>query len=329
VLVELTGEAVDAGEVIGLGEAAETSLALASSYVASAAASPSDDGPGLEAEVAAGHVEPDVCLCGEVLVRRGSAAGDPAHHGRRFDRLKSNTGLEGSEPGRLFVRVRAVSRPAEALERLVQLMRECCRHSSLCHGLAGDVSRLPGHGCQRVECADAAVHNGLGASKTSDAASASDKGHTGDRDRGDVSSPVRVRCAVRIVQAVTTSSVSAGRASLTRAPRHCPRCRMDTDVEKVDISAARPIPTRSGAGSTLEGAQPLVHLRHASRSRLPGPGRLAVPASSRRCQGCLPPSPAPPGSGCPQPHRAAATARGGGSLTPLRTHGASWRTWTT
>jgi len=55
---------------------------------------------------------------------------------------------------------------------------------------------------------------------------------------------------------------------------------------RVARTAARPISTRSGAGSTLEGAQPLAHLRHAFRSRLPGPGRLAVPASSRRCQGC-------------------------------------------
>ena len=32
-----------------------------------------------------------------------------------------------------------------------------------------------------------------------------------------------------------------------------------------------------GAGSTLEGVQPLVHSRYASLSRLPDPGRLAVP----------------------------------------------------
>jgi len=55
---------------------------------------------------------------------------------------------------------------------------------------------------------------------------------------------------------------------------------------RVARTAARPISTRFGAGSTLEGVQPLVHLRYAFRSRLPGPGRLAVPASSRRCQGC-------------------------------------------
>jgi hypothetical protein len=33
-----------------------------------------------------------------------------------------------------------------------------------------------------------------------------------------------------------------------------------------------------GAGITLEGGQPLVHFRYASRSRLPDPNRLVVPA---------------------------------------------------
>jgi hypothetical protein len=42
--------------------------------------------------------------------------------------------------------------------------------------------------------------------------------------------------------------------------------------------------------------------------------------------GLLPPSPASPGSGCPQLRPAAATARRPGSFTPARNTGASWRT---
>jgi hypothetical protein len=58
---------------------------------------------------------------------------------------------------------------------------------------------------------------------------------------------------------------------------------------------------------------------------------LAEPApsgstgTSRRCQGCFPPSPASPGSGCPQLHPAAATARRWSPSTSTRSHSASWR----
>ena len=47
-----------------------------------------------------------------------------------------------------------------------------------------------------------------------------------------------------------------------------------------------------------------------------------VPASS----GLLPPSPATPGSGCPQLHQAAATAQRRGPFIPARQISASWRT---
>lgn len=60
-----------------------------------------------------------------------------------------------------------------------------------------------------------------------------------------------------------------------------------------------------------------------------GLGGWRPTALRERCQGCFPPSPAPPGSGCPQLHRTAATARQGGSLTRPRRLGASWRTRTT
>ena len=51
---------------------------------------------------------------------------------------------------------------------------------------------------------------------------------------------------------------------------------------------------------------------------LAGPGPSGSAGPSRRCRGCLPPSPASPGSGCPQLRHAAATTRRRRSLTPAR-----------
>ena len=59
---------------------------------------------------------------------------------------------------------------------------------------------------------------------------------------------------------------------------------------------------------------------------LAGPGPSGSPDPSRRCRGCLPPSPSSPGSGCPQLRHAAATARRWRSLTSTRYCSASWRT---
>ena len=59
---------------------------------------------------------------------------------------------------------------------------------------------------------------------------------------------------------------------------------------------------------------------------LDGPAPSGSPGTSRRCRGRLPPSPAFPGSGCPQLHRTAATARRRRSSTSTRLHSASWRT---
>ena len=59
---------------------------------------------------------------------------------------------------------------------------------------------------------------------------------------------------------------------------------------------------------------------------LAGPGPSGSPDPSRRCRGCLPPSPSSLGSGCPQLRHAAATARRWRSLTSTRYCSASWRT---
>src|SRR4029453_18593684 len=62
--------------------------------------------------------------------------------------------------------------------------------------------------------------------------------------------------------------------------------------------------------------------RRARRTR----NHLTVLATPRLCQGRLPPSPAPPGPGCPQLQRPATTERRRRSLTPTRSISASRRT---
>jgi hypothetical protein len=74
----------------------------------------------------------------------------------------------------------------------------------------------------------------------------------------------------------------------------------------------------------LRGVMPLVPRRHLP-VLLAGPAPSGRPGASRRCRGCLPPSPASPGSGCPQLPHAAATTSGRRSLTSTRFRSASWR----
>jgi hypothetical protein len=78
------------------------------------------------------------------------------------------------------------------------------------------------------------------------------------------------------------------------------------------------------AGGILRGVRTLVSHVHLSVS-LAGLEPSGSTGPSRRCRGCLPPSPAPPGSGCPQLHQAAATARWRSPHISARSHGASWR----
>ncbi len=74
--------------------------------------------------------------------------------------------------------------------------------------------------------------------------------------------------------------------------------------------SARLEPARRYGALTLV---PLVHLLVS----LAGPAPSGSTGTSRLCQGCFPPSPASPGSGCPQLHPAAATASEDGLSPPL------------
>jgi hypothetical protein len=64
-------------------------------------------------------------------------------------------------------------------------------------------------------------------------------------------------------------------------------------------AAARPTSTRLEPEGRLRSVLPLVSLVHLL-TPLAGPKPSGSTGPSRRCQGCCPPSPASPGSGCPQ-----------------------------
>ena len=90
-------------------------------------------------------------------------------------------------------------------------------------------------------------------------------------------------------------------------------------------AATQPRSARFELVGLLRSVQPLVpHVRLSVLLAGPGPSGSAGP--SRRCQGCFPPSPASPGSGCPQLHRTAATSQRRWPLTTARFKSASWRT---
>ena len=87
-----------------------------------------------------------------------------------------------------------------------------------------------------------------------------------------------------------------------------------------DGCAPQPSPYPPGLSwRSLKGRNEHWFLAYTFPSRLPDPHHLAVLGTSRRCRGCFPPSPASPGSGCPQLHPPAATARRWRSLTSTRT----------
>ena len=96
-------------------------------------------------------------------------------------------------------------------------------------------------------------------------------------------------------------------------------------VSRTGARRSRPISARFGAGSVLRDFETPVP-RVLLSVTLAGPAPSGSTGTPRRCQGCFPPSPAPPGSGCPQLHRPAATGRRRWSLTSARINSASRRT---
>ena len=90
-------------------------------------------------------------------------------------------------------------------------------------------------------------------------------------------------------------------------------------------AASRPISTRFEPALSY-GASATGSLTFRLLILLAGPGPSGDTEPSWRCSEPLLPSPAFPGSGCPQLHRAAATTRRRSPSISARIHSASWRT---
>jgi hypothetical protein len=92
-----------------------------------------------------------------------------------------------------------------------------------------------------------------------------------------------------------------------------------TSSHPLEIGLRAPIPAhihQIGAGARIKGLT-LVSRVYLSLS-LAGPDTSGSAAPSRRCQGCSHPNPAPPGSGCPQLQRPAATGHRRSHFTSVR-----------
>jgi hypothetical protein len=92
---------------------------------------------------------------------------------------------------------------------------------------------------------------------------------------------------------------------------------------------ARPVSTRFEPVHVIKDLMTPVP-RVLLSATLAGPAPSGSTGTSRLCQGCFPPSPAPPGSGCPQLHRPATTGQRRRSLTSTRTtapRGAALEPW--
>jgi hypothetical protein len=91
-------------------------------------------------------------------------------------------------------------------------------------------------------------------------------------------------------------------------------------------AATQPISVRFGAGgSLLRGVHTLVHCRYTFPSCSPGTRSSDSADPPRLCQGCLPPSPVSPGSGCPQLQLARCDEPTAVSFHHGTVQGASWR----
>ena len=107
----------------------------------------------------------------------------------------------------------------------------------------------------------------------------------------------------------------------THQPRSSPHDSID--VVRVRV-ATQPRSVRFELVDYLRSVQPLVPHVHLP-VLLAGPRPSDGASPSRRCQGCLPPSPSSQRSGCPQLHRAAATTRRRCPFITARSKSASWR----
>src|SRR5271170_5318223 len=91
-------------------------------------------------------------------------------------------------------------------------------------------------------------------------------------------------------------------------------------------TATQPISVRFGAGgSLLRGVHTLIHCRYTFPLCLPGARSSDSADPPRLCQGCLPPSPVSPGSGCPQLLLARCDEPTAVSFHHGTVQGASWR----
>lgn len=111
-----------------------------------------------------------------------------------------------------------------------------------------------------------------------------------------------------------------------RSRRPKPTPEFPTQKKKMLVRIAdQPESTGLELAGDLRGVKTLVPRVHLLLM-LAGPRPSGSAGLSRRCRGCLPPSPSSPGSGCPQLRYAAATAQRRRSFTSARLHSASWRT---
>jgi hypothetical protein len=91
-------------------------------------------------------------------------------------------------------------------------------------------------------------------------------------------------------------------------------------------TATQPISVRFGAGgSLLRGVHTLIHCRYTFPLCSPGAKSSDSADPPRLCQGCLPPSPVSPGSGCPQLLLARCDEPTAVSFHHGTVQGASWR----
>ena len=121
-------------------------------------------------------------------------------------------------------------------------------------------------------------------------------------------------------------------------PAASPRVRRRPSPWPPGPASARPEVPRTTAGRTAPGPYPPGSSRCTFKGRKTPVPRVLLSIHARRTRtiwqywhvpalsGLLPPSPAPPGSGCPQLHRPAATGRRRRSLTSTRINSASRRT---